>query len=437
MSETRRQVRICVGEAGLACGHLDYVRVGTREMSEFRYDRAWLSSAGRFRISPELELTEDRQFRRAPTRNDSVFPFAIADTAPDGWGCRVIARDYARRRKSARLAGRGGVADPLTEWDYLVAVDDRSRVGALRLQGSDGQYLRTIEDGERATPPLLELAQLLRASEAVERGTETAEDLRYLRGRGTSLGGLRPKCTIVDEDGHLAIGKFPSVQDARAVTQGEVLALRLARRAGINAADARAVFCEGAPVAIIRRFDRTPAGERIPYLSAASLLRANRDEDRAYTEIADGLIANGEAPAQDLEELWRRIVFNLLITNVDDHLQNHGFLHVGGGQWRLAPAFDVNPFPDKQRQLKLWLSEDTGPVESIDDVVALAPRFRLTSERALEVLGEVLKAVRAWRDVALSAPVAMKARELEAFEPAFEHDQAEQAAALLGWGRRG
>lgn len=156
-------------------------------------------------------MTPDRQFRKATGRHDSVFHFAIADTEPDGWGCRVIARDHAQQRKQAASMGEAVASRAPTEMDYLLGVDDISRIGALRLRDAGGRFVRAIEDGERGTPPLLELGDILNASHAVERGTETERDLRYLRGRGTSLGGMRPKCTVIDEDGHLAIGKFPSI----------------------------------------------------------------------------------------------------------------------------------------------------------------------------------------------------------------------------------
>ena len=181
----------------------------------------------------------------------------------------------------------------------------------------------------------------------------------------------------------------------------------------------------------MRRFDRTSNGSRIPYLSAASLLQARRDEERAYTEIADQIIAHCADPARDLTELWRRIVFNLLITNVDDHLHNHGFLHVAHGQWRLAPAFDVNPFPDKDQELKTWLSEDAGPVTDIEDVVRMASYFWLKSDQALRLLDQVVKAIRNWRAVAISTAVGMVPRDLSDFAPAFEHLQMQRAVQLL------
>jgi len=305
-------------------------------------------------------------------------------------------------------------------------------MGALRLQDDNGNFLRTVEEGKRRTPPLVDLQRLYEASRAVEGGHETAEDLTYLQGKGTSLGGMRPKCTVLDVDGSLALGKFPSLMDARQVTRAEVLALRLAQRAGIDAALARVELVGGTPVAVIRRFDRTADHARIPYLSAASMLQASRNEDRSYTEIADIIRAKCANPSADVQQLWRRLVFNLLITNVDDHLQNLGFLYVGQGQWRLAPHFDVNPFPDKDRESKTWLSEATGPITSLDMLMAQARYFSLPPTDALHVLAQVVAAVSDWRAVALSPAVGLLARELDDFSPAFEHSQIDAARGLLG-----
>lgn len=260
--------------------------------------------------------------------------------------------------------------------------------------------------------------------------TETEADLRYLRGRGTSIGGMRPKCTVVDEDGQLAIGKFPSIKDDRCVTRGEVLALHLAGAAGITAAHARVVMSDDIPVAVVRRFDRMPGG-RIPYLSAGSMMQASRQEDHSYTQIADSIIAHSVQPKQDLEELWRRLAFNLLITNVDDHVQNHGFLHVEHGLWRLAPAFDINPFPDKDQELKLWLDEGYGPVDSIAAVVRMAGYFRLDSAAVQRVLGQVHTAITGWKALAKRAAVGMSDQDIEAFAPAFDNAQMRIAKSLL------
>ena len=426
VASIRRQIQLCIGKAGLPVGSLVYVRQGRRENCAFAYDEEWLASTARFNVSADLQLMAGHQSHKAASPHDSVFHGAIADTAPDAWGRRVIARDHAKRRK----------VDPalpaLTELDYLLAVDDFSRVGALRLRDPDGNWQRTTKGGQRSTPPLIELERVFLASRAVERGEETAEDLRYLQGRGTSLGGMRPKCTLIDVDGRLSIGKFPSVGDARSVTRGEVLALKLAALAGIDAAPARIVLLGEVPVAVIGRFDRDETDGRIPYQSAASLLQASREEDRSYTEIADAIRSHGYAPAQDVRQLWRRLLFNLLITNVDDHLQNHGFLHVAHGQWRLAPAFDINPFPDKERESKTWLSEQDGPITDVSMLLARAAYFGLDAVQALAVLAEVHAAVANWRRVALSADVGLRQAELDDFAPAFEHEQMDRVGSLLG-----
>jgi serine/threonine-protein kinase HipA len=299
-------------------------------------------------------------------------------------------------------------------------VDDFSRVGALRLRDERGCYLRSVADGARSTPVFLELEKILLASRAVEANQETAEDLAYLQGKGTSLGGMRPKCTILDSDGALSLGKFPSLNDERSVTRGEVLALRLAQLASIETAQGRVVMVQGQPVAMIRRFDRTPEHHRIPYISGATLLQANRDDEHSYTEIIDVMRTKCENFIQDARQLWRRLVFNHLITNVDDHLQNIGFLYCGNNQWRLAPAFDLNPFPDKDRESKTWLSEDSGPITSIQQLLDQAARFELSQPQAQSILEEVAAAVERWKDVATSAEVGLQTQELNDFRPAFE-----------------
>jgi len=240
-----------------------------------------------------------------------------------------------------------------------------------------------------------------------------------LRGRATSLGGLRPKCSVRDTDGRLAIAKFPSVTDQRSVTKGEVLALQLAKSAGIQAAEARLVMSEDLPVAVIRRFDRLSDGTRVPYVSAATLLGAERDGpvEHTYTEIVDALRIHGCDAQSDIEELYRRIAFSILINNVDDHLHNHGFLHVGHGHWRLAPAFDINPFPDRFPELKTWISHDTGPDASLAALRSEAPYFRINPPQREAIIGEVTGAVAGWRQV--GSRIGMTAMELDAFADAF------------------
>lgn len=343
-STTKVELDVCLGQAGTPVGKLIYVKDGPREFSQFAYREEWLTNPLAFDLSPDLSRVLGYQLRKAPSRDDACFFLALADTAPDSWGRRVIARAHAKARK-ANPALRA-----LTELDYLCAVDDFSRIGALRLRAASETYLRSTDAGKRAIPPLLELDKVMTASRAVELGTETAEDLKYLQGKGTSLGGMRPKCTVLDEDGTLALGKFPSVGDERSVTRGEVLALRLARLAGINAAQARIVMVHEAPVAVIRRFDRTPNQGRIPYMSGATLLQTSRHEERAYTEVVDAMRSTCMDFSASARQLWRRLVFNFLITNVDDHLQNIGFLYADRNTPRAVRQRQATASPESAGQ---------------------------------------------------------------------------------------
>lgn len=421
---SKTELDVFLGQEELPLGKLVYVKAGQREFSQFAYAPEWLAEARAFDISPDLQRVQGFQARKAPTKDDSCFFHALADTEPDAWGRRVMARAHAKERQVNPDLG------PLTELDYLCAVDDYSRVGALRLFDTKLGYLRSPGKAKRSTPPLLELEKILTASRALELSQESAADLSYLQGKGTSLGGMRPKCTVVDADGWLAIGKFPSVSDERSVTRGEVLALLLAQKAGIDTAKARVVMVQGAPVALIRRFDRTSGNGRIPYLSGASLLQAKRNDEHAYSEVVDVMRSNVVHFADDARQIWRRLLFNLLITNVDDHLQNIGFLYVGKNLWRLAPAFDLNPFPDKERESKTWLTEDTGAITSVEQLLKQAARFELTPEAALRTLSEVVAAVLQWRTIALSSDVGLTAKELPSFEAAFEHQELEKAKTL-------
>lgn len=427
----RRVLDVFLGEGARRVGTLRFEARGARQNAGFEYHPDWLAAGDRFALEPGLPLVSGMQYHRQ-ARDGSLFHGAIADTEPDGWGRKVILRDHAKQRQRAREAGEAVEERVLDHLDFLLAVDDASRIGALRFRDEKGDFQRMPEPDGRTTPPLIELGALLSASRAVEQHTETAADLAYLRGRGTPLGGLRPKCTVIDDDGCLSIGKFPSVQDDRAVTKGEVLALLLAGKAGIRAAEARLVDSDGSPVALVRRFDRPKGGDRLMYVSAATMLGvdANDGSEHSYTEIVDALRQQGAQPQADIEELWRRIAFSILITNVDDHLHNHGFLHRQQGQWILAPAFDLNPFPERVRELKTWISEDTGPEASIGALMSVAPYFRVDRHTAIRILGEVEGAVRRWRQVGQS--IGMSNPELDRFADAFEHRERDLARNIIG-----
>lgn len=414
----KRSMTVCLGEEAIEVGVLTYESSGTRRSVSFAYQDSWLENSHRFELSPDLPLVSGYQYRANKDPNQSAFFGCFADVEPDGWGRMVIRRDYAKQRKEP-----GGEQMPvglLNDFDFLLWVNDFSRMGAIRFRDDKGNFHRPSGDN-RDTPALISLPHLLSASKAIEENKETARDLEYLRGNGTSLGGLRPKCCLIDDDGALAIGKFPSVKDTRSIVHGEVLALNLATAAGINAASARVVVSEGVPVAVIRRFDRLN-GKRLMYLSAKSIMQATPTEQHTYVDIASTIRMVSSQAAMDLKELWRRMVFNILINNIDDHLNNHGFLHHAHGQWKLAPAFDLNPFPDKERTLKTWISEDAGETASLAESVAVAPLFGFTQGAESAVLNEMRAAVAQWKITARA--IGMSAADIDSFAPAFDHPEA-------------
>jgi serine/threonine-protein kinase HipA len=425
-----KQIKVYIGEVKRVVGTLFFNASGNRESSGFEYSSEWIESNEGFEIDPTLPLGHGRVFR-SKKEGHSVFHGAIADSEPDGWARQVILRANGKQRKEKKDRGISIDDAPLTSLDFLLAVDDFSRIGALRFEDENGLFQQEGGKGKRTAPSLLELDSLLRATQAVETDTETAADLEYLRGRGTSLGGLRPKCTIIDQDGSLSIGKFSSVHDSYCVTKGEVLALHIAAAAGIQAAKARVVESDGTSVALIKRFDRGPRGERIPYLSAAALLDIEDSRQvHTYTQIVDALKRYSPDYQADAEELWRRIALTILITNVDDHMRNHGFLHAGKNQWRLSPVFDINPFPNRRRVLKTWIAESVGDAASIQSLMEVAPYFGIESNRACALLSTVEKAVARWQQIGKN--IGMKASELKAFETAFEHEERLLARSVIG-----
>ena len=247
--------------------------------------------------------------------------------------------------------------------DYLLAVDDLARQGSLHYFDDEGLPL------SRSYPPiprLTELRELRDLASAAGMGLDmTSSDRDRLLGSAGSLGGARPKASVRDGNGELAIAKFTSENDTMPIERAEVATLKLARAAGIDAASARLELNDtNRPVALIKRFDRS-RGERIGYLSAQSFIGVGAATGGFYTDIADGLRAHGSDSRQQMDELYRRILFTILVSNTDDHLKNHGLLHVGEGRWMLPPAFDINPQPYRRRHLETRISDLSGNLASI------------------------------------------------------------------------
>ncbi len=374
------------GETHLVGGFRSIVKRHGRS-SVFEYADDWLGRPDAFSIDPVNLPLDDRRIYTSSSK--SALPGALRDTAPDRWGRMLIRRAY-RKSKQERA---------LSEIDYLLAINDRTRIGALRYK-HEGEDRFDRDMGNHRIPPLVQLPALVDAANAIQTNTETAEDLKLLLNEGSPLGGARPKSAVMDDDGALAIAKFPKADDDRSITSGEVLAMQLAAKAGVNAAPARLVDAAGRSVALIERFDRRD-GRRVPFLSAMSLLALGDGEEATYTDIAERIRMHSSEPTADLHELWRRIVFGVLIGNLDDHPRNHGFLHDGDGKWRLSPAYDLNPVPaeERARELSTWISEE-GPGADLDIARRAAPFFALDEGRADAVIAEVRAALKGWRDVA-------------------------------------
>ncbi|MDE0081028.1 MAG: type II toxin-antitoxin system HipA family toxin [Gammaproteobacteria bacterium] len=368
-------------------GSCRYVSRGRRRSSIFEYADEWLERNDAFAIDPgNLPLEQVRIYTRS---EKSALPGALRDTAPDRWGRQLI-------RRAFRKAGDQRV---LSEIDYLLAISDPTRIGALRYRREGGDAFGQ-DIGRYRVPPLIRLPALVSAADAVHANTETAEDLKLLLNEGSPLGGARPKSAVVDNAGRLLIAKFPKGDDSRSVPHGEVLAMTLAGNAGVNVAEARLQDVAGRPVSLIARFDR--AGNRsIPFLSAMSLLGLDDGDDATYTDIAEVIRMYSSRPTEDLHELWRRIVLNVLIGNLDDHLRNHAFLYDRNNQWRLSPAYDLNPVPleEKARELTTWISEE-GPEADLDLARRAAPYFAVKPDQAETIVDEVATTLNGWRSVA-------------------------------------
>lgn len=386
-----------------------------KESASFEYDKAWLENPLRFSLEPALQVGAGAFHTPAGT---PMFG-AIGDSAPDRWGRALMRRAERRRAEQAGSAPRS-----LQEIDFLLLVDDEARQGALRFAEREGGPFLREEDVKRI-PPLLELPELLSAAEHVVEDTDTDEDLRLLLAPGSSLGGARPKASVIDKDGHLAIAKFPRHDDEINTVAWEGIALSLAAKSGIRVPESRVETVANKPVMLLRRFDRDNA-RRVPFLSAMSMLGARDNEARSYMEIVDALRQHGASPRQDMQELWRRIVFSILISNTDDHLRNHGFLYAGQSGWRLSPAYDLNPVPTdiKPRILTTAINDDDGTA-SLDVALSVADYFGLEKAAAESVVKEVGKAVSSWRDQA--AKHGIRKAEIDRMASAFEHDDLKKA----------
>jgi serine/threonine-protein kinase HipA len=403
----------------LCLGWLHGLRGGGRELFEFEFDAAALTHPTLIglQLDPRLGLYRGRQ---QPAQGHETFG-VFADASPDRWGRLLMQRRLEREQR----AGHAPKLARLYESDYLLGVHDAFRAGALRFRLDDaGEFLdnrHTI-----AAPPFVQLRELEAASQALERdehNTAKAGDdwLRMLIAPGGSLGGARPKASVVDPEGHLWIAKFPSVRDKHDVGGWELVVQTLARGCGLRVPEGLARrFANPHHSFLVKRFDRTETGRRIHFASAMTQTGRKDGDDAStgasYLELARVLIDHGAQTDADLQELWSRIVFNMLVSNTDDHLRNHGFLLVPGKGWRLSEAYDMNPVPDADG-LRLNVSEADN-ARDIDLALSVAPYFRITVKDANTIIERSQAVVRQWPKVAkgLRIPVREQQRMASAFE---------------------
>lgn len=381
-----------------------------KEIFEFEYDAPALAHPQLLElyIDPNVKQYAGRQYAGGNKTNFGVF----LDSSPDRWG-RLLMQ---RRLDRAKRAGESPAGATLSESDYLLGVHDAFRAGALRFRLEDEGPFLDADDG-KAAPPFVQLRALEEASRAIESdkdGANVDEWLRILVAPGASLGGARPKASVVDTQGRLWIAKFPSVRDTRNVGAWELVVVTLARACGLNAPNARAqCFASSSHTFLTPRFDRTESGKRLHFASAMTLTGRSDGADAtagaSYLELAEVLMSHGAEPDADLRELWSRIVFNMCVSNTDDHLRNHGFILTPRRGWRLSPLYDVNPVPHGDT-LTLNVSE-TDNSKDLELALEAAPLFRVKAADAEAIVQVVTDTVRRWPEVATKLYLGKKAQE--------------------------
>lgn len=414
----RDEVEVCVdlerfGEPAVM-GWLRRQWVRSSDVFSFEYARLWLERTDAFAFDPDLALVSGPQY---PPIGRELFGIFL-DSSPDRWG-RVL----MQRREALRARREGRRPRALSEWDFLLGVHDETRLGALRFRlAPDLPFLD--DDPQQPAPPIASLRKLQAASLAFEEHGDDASHpelerwLSQLFAPGTSLGGARPKASVRDETGALCMAKFPSRKDTHDIGAWELVANRLAARAGITVPETRGLRLPGSSYTtfLSKRFDRTASHGRLAFVSAMTMTqRVDGEPGASYFELVDLLQSHGAATAADCQQLFRRVVFSILIHNTDDHLRNHGFFFDATGL-RLSPAFDLNPSIEG-RDLSLAINE----VETRCDVaiaVEAAGDYGLTREDAARIVDEVSEAVWFWRKEAEALGISR--RELEEMAAAFE-----------------
>jgi len=393
-------------------GKLSAHKAKGKKVFSFEYDVQWLDSENVFLLDPDIALYSGPQY---PSNKENFGIFL--DSMPDTWGRTLMKRRAAQQAKAV-----GKPAPVLYDIDFLLGVADSCRMGALRFKlDPEGPFLNN--DNYSPVPPWSSVAELQHVAALVESDRETKELNKWLvmlMAPGSSLGGARPKANITDKKGHLWIAKFPSKNDIIDKGKWEYLAYLLAKSAGICMSESRIERVSGKHHTFFtKRFDRLN-GERIHFASAMTMTGNNedtiRDNPASYLDLALFIQNYCHNTQSNLLELWKRIVFNIAISNTDDHLRNHGFLIENGG-WKLSPAFDINPSIDKD-ELSLNIDENTG-VLSFDHALSVIEYFRLGTKEAVSILNNIKESVKPWEKIAKQ--VGITKNEIDLMRSAFRY----------------
>ncbi len=374
-------------------GTLSVSHTKGRAVFSFTYAKEWLEAGHAQNLDPDLKLFSGPQYLSSEKKNFGIF----LDSSPDRWGRVLMDRREAiiAKKENRKLKN-------LFEEDYLLGVYDEHRMGALRFKlEADGPFLN--DNKGIASPPWTSLRELEYASLQLENNELKEEDilkwLMLLIAPGASLGGARPKASVIGEDGNLWIAKFPSVKDKVDIGGWEMVAAELAMAAGINTSTSMVKkFNNEHHTFLSGRFDRLANGSRLHFASAITLLGHTDGVDGvSYLDLAEFLMRFGGNVDEDLRELWRRIVFNIAIKNTDDHLRNHGFILSTVG-WHLSPAYDVNPVYFGTA-LTLNISETDNSLD-FDLAISVAKYFRIEHEMANTIVHEIKKEIKNWDKIA-------------------------------------
>lgn len=390
-------------------GTLRSDRLKGKEIFLFEYSSEWLESGPSQLLDPKLKLYSGPHYLNEGQENFGMF----LDSSPDRWG-----RILMRRREAAMARIEGREEQKLFETDYLLGVYDGHRMGALRFKLEDGPFLNDNRD--MASPPWTSLRELEQVSLRLEED-DVIEDPEYLKwlsmliAPGASLGGARPKASIVDNDGGLWIAKFPSRNDQGDIGGWEIVTYELAIASGINMSESKAQkFSSEYYTFLTKRFDRTNDNSRVHFASAMTMLEYTDGQDHSdgasYLELVEFIQNYGANVESDLEELWRRIVFSICVTNTDDHLRNHGFILTNEG-WILSPAYDINPV-ETGTGLKLNISDEDNSLD-LNLAIEVCEFFRLSEERAQEIISEIKSVVCTWKEVATKHGISRSEQELK------------------------